>query len=186
MLIILLLISMALIISSIINIATYKNRNDTKRRTLKNYILNTGSIIIFILSFSLIIVAQRHGAETRQLVFMSIPKLISNIRTSHIAEYDYEPKSGDIIVYFRFGCPDCNTIYNELEEKLGDMDNVHWVSTRTQLGKELLEVYPVKEVPMIICIDDADNGLFTQINPIVNDIDEDIYMCDDSINLALK
>lgn len=59
---------------------------------------------------------------------------------------------GSIIIYYRYGCPDCEAIFDKLSEQLKDKENIYWVSTQTEQGKKLLKKYKVNEVPSGIYI----------------------------------
>lgn len=59
---------------------------------------------------------------------------------------------GKIIIYYRFGCPDCSAVYPELSKKLNEYVDVYWISSRSPQGKELLKSYPVEEVPSILYV----------------------------------
>lgn len=59
---------------------------------------------------------------------------------------------GKIIIYFRFGCPDCSAVYPELSNRLSELTDVYWISSRSPQGKELLKTYPVEEVPSILYV----------------------------------
>ena len=57
-----------------------------------------------------------------------------------------------IIVYFRFGCKDCEATYHTISKTLSAYEKVYWISSRSAQGKQLLETYPVAEVPTGIYI----------------------------------
>lgn len=52
--------------------------------------------------------------------------------------------SGKLLVYFRFGCSDCEAVYNNLYSELKNIPDVYYVSTRSEQGLELLAKYPVE------------------------------------------
>ena len=52
-----------------------------------------------------------------------------------------------IIIYYKFGCKDCEEIYIELQSSIEDAPNIYWVSTRSNQGKKLRELYPIDAVP---------------------------------------
>lgn len=63
-----------------------------------------------------------------------------------------ENLNGSIIVYFKYGCKDCYKIHNEIESMLTDSAGIYFVSTKSNRGEELLENYPVPEVPAAVYI----------------------------------
>lgn len=70
---------------------------------------------------------------------------------------------GSLIMYFKFGCPDCEAIYQEQTEKLKDIEKLYWVSTRSAQGKKLLETYPVQEVPAGVYVKQNGTGVIETI-----------------------
>lgn len=60
--------------------------------------------------------------------------------------------SGKLLVYFRFGCSDCEAVYNSLYSELKNIPDVYYVSTRSEHGLELLQRYPVEETPSAVYV----------------------------------
>lgn len=60
--------------------------------------------------------------------------------------------SDTFILFFRFGCSDCEAVYPNLQEIVQNRTDWHWVSTRSEQGEELLEEYPIDEVPSLVYI----------------------------------
>lgn len=54
--------------------------------------------------------------------------------------------SNKLVVYYRFDCPDCHAVYDDLKNATQNYDIV-WISTRSKNGKELRKKYPVEYVP---------------------------------------
>lgn len=54
---------------------------------------------------------------------------------------------GCLILYYRYGCADCDAVYQDLLDATADLPNVYWVSTRSDTGEILRTSYPVTEVP---------------------------------------
>ena len=80
------------------------------------------------------------------------------IRTiNHRVRYGYEDQSeelpddltGCIIIFVKFGCPDCENVHDKLVKCLEDnnVENVFFVSSRSEKGKELVEKYQIQAVP---------------------------------------
>ena len=85
----------------------------------------------------------------------TIQKIIDNTKLGHkedILPADKNELKGKLIMYYKFGCPDCNGIYTEWTQMTNNVPNLYWVSTRSKQGKELLDIYPVQEVPAGIYI----------------------------------
>ena len=68
-----------------------------------------------------------------------------------------------VIGFYRFGCPDCVTIHDELESWAAENDlDLVWVSTRSEIGRKLFLSQPVDQVPTLMAVR-ADNETLTRI-----------------------
>lgn len=70
----------------------------------------------------------------------------------------------DIVIgFYRFGCPDCITIHDELESWAAENDlDLVWVSTRSEVGRRLFLSQPVDQVPALMAMR-ADDETLTRI-----------------------
>ena len=67
-------------------------------------------------------------------------------------------KSGCIIILYRWGCDDCENAHKQLYQTIQDNTGVYAISTRSELGKSLVEKYGIIEVPAAVYIEnDAEN-----------------------------
>jgi len=57
--------------------------------------------------------------------------------------------SGCIIIFIKFGCPDCENVHDNLLKCLDDnnVENVYFVSSRSEKGKEMVKEYNIQAVP---------------------------------------
>lgn len=97
--------------------------------------------------------AIRHGDYNAPL---SVSRAITAIEYSpeeDVLPDDYSELKGKIILYFRFGCQDCEDVYEDLSRQIEPVrDDVYWVSTRSEQGERLRETYPVDHVPSLVYI----------------------------------
>lgn len=93
--------------------------------------------------------AQSHGMRTSN---MTISETKLSIEKSPVEDILPENINGSIIIYYRFGCTDCEAIYADLSKSISDKDNIYWVSTESDQGKELMKSYPIDSVPSGIYI----------------------------------
>lgn len=80
--------------------------------------------------------------------------------------------TNSIIIYYRFGCKDCEAVYPELSNEIADKENIYWISTESKQGKKLLESYPVTSVPTGIYIhsnNTVKSPSYTQKSLYIND-----------------
>ena len=107
----------------------------------------TGNIVLFVTLF-IMVIAFLHGADVEALTKFNMIRTIQAIKNSPIANRSNNlDKPGNIIIYYRFGCKDCEAIYSELDRLITENENVYWVATRSIIGKRLLQKYIVTEVP---------------------------------------
>ncbi len=73
-----------------------------------------------------------------------------------------EDLHGSIIIYFKYGCPDCSGIHDALLQAVASHpDNkIYFVSSRSEFGKELLKTYGVDAVPSGIYIPKNSTDLY--------------------------
>ena len=93
--------------------------------------------------------AQTHGMYTSD---MTISETKSSIEKSPVEDTLPEDINGSIVIYYRFGCTDCEAIYTDLSKTISDKDNIYWVSTESDQGKKLMDAYPIDSVPSGIYI----------------------------------
>lgn len=58
--------------------------------------------------------------------------------------------SGSILMYYKFGCEDCNELGEELYAALSSLAPTYRIATRSPTGRKLIEQYPVAEVPACV------------------------------------
>lgn len=87
--------------------------------------------------------AQLRGADAMATFY----EILNSLKDT--PKEDTLPKdlSGSIVIFYRFGCPDCKAIYPELNERLSDVPDVYYVLSRSEQGKELRKSYPIPSVP---------------------------------------
>ena len=106
--------------------------------------------------------AKKHGAFDSTYLAQPISKTMNSIKHGYIEDSDTIPKEtedlyGKIIIFFKFGCPDCEAIHDALDAKgfIGnDSDDIYFVSSKSELGNSLLTSMDIEleEVPSILYI----------------------------------
>ncbi len=95
--------------------------------------------------------AYQHGCNT---IFTStIAELQTGIKYTPVEDILPNNLNNTIIIYYRFGCHDCELIYEQLDSATKHRDDIYWVATRSKQGQNLLKSYPVSDVPAIVKID---------------------------------
>lgn len=115
------------------------------------------SLILIFITFTALV----HGADIEALTKFGIKRTIQAIRKSPVNDYCAEDKEGSIIIYYRFGCSDCEAVFDDLSQLVSAHENIYWVASRQENGKKLLERYRVSQVPSGVII--QKNGDYTQV-----------------------
>lgn len=100
------------------------------------------SITIFISSNT--INAYRHGMYDFNISFHN---MLTHVKSSPVEDKLPSDLQQCIIIYYKFGCADCESIYTDLKTSIQDEENIYWVSSRSKQGKKLRELYPIDAVP---------------------------------------
>lgn len=138
-----------------------KGKRKKEHRTLSKKIiyficiLYACSVLLFATSVVFRSVAIKHGAWgdfEKKETFYSV---IVNSKNGFVESADIpEDLRGSIIIYFKYGCPDCNGIHDELLQAIKDHpeSRIYYVSTRSETGKKILARYHIDAVPSAVYI----------------------------------
>lgn len=128
---------------------------------------------------SLAITAYQHGMYQTNLNIKDIQKAIN---ASPIQSKLPNDLKNNLIIYYKFGCHDCESIYNELSDTLKNTQ-VYWISVKSNTGKKLLDKYPVSDVPAGLYITNNNTGVTKTLSKSINnqtilDLDNLNYLLD--------
>lgn len=122
----------------------------------KQYSMVFTSIIIIVLSLFIIIDGYGHGMINNDLSERSVINIsYLNSHTPNKSEYDEVSEdfiknelTNKFIYYYKYTCKDCAAIDTQLNILLDENGyEVIPIETRSEIGKKLLELYPINEVP---------------------------------------
>lgn len=84
----------------------------------------------------------------------SIFEIIETNQNTPISEEVSLDDDGAIVILYKYGCPDCEAIYDELNDFLtdADIDNVYFVASSSESGETLIEEGQITSVPSAIYI----------------------------------
>lgn len=88
--------------------------------------------------------AKDHGMYQNHMTWES---MISHIEQSPTEDRLPKDLSDTIILYYKFGCEDCENVYTEIQNTFLQNKDIYWISTRSEQGKILRKIYPIAEVP---------------------------------------
>lgn len=132
-----------------------------------------------------------HGADLESLQRFGILRTVRAIQNSPIADRNGSlDQQGNILIYYRFGCGDCEAVYDSLKTATAGKEDIYWVASRQSVGRELLQKYAVPEVPAgVVILDDGmyvshvlGNSVYDQLNG-TEDIQMDAYALDRLLEL---
>ena len=104
-------------------------------------------------------IARTHGCTNAQLKKTTTNDIWHSIDYSPAEDTLPEDKNSKIILYYKFGCKDCEAIYQDLYLQTKDIPDIYWIATRSEQGINLRKQYPVKNVPSGIAVNHTGNTL---------------------------
>lgn len=140
--------------SEMLELSTYIQPKHTILKTLLRafmYMLIISSSFALYLTLTTHITANKHGfTEPKTTTLNTICNSIKYSPTEDILPSD---KTDIIVIYYRFGCSDCELLYNKIKNRTDNVNHIYWIATRSKQGIELRKSYPITEVPSSIYID---------------------------------
>lgn len=117
--------------------------------------------ITWIFSLNLFYTAYQHGF--REYMKQNIHDIINSVEYS--PEEDTLPNdiTNITVIYYRFGCKDCEKMYHSLSEKFDNVSDVYWIATRSKQGTKLRETFPIETVPSAIYISDKETAVLFEL-----------------------
>ena len=116
---------------------------------------------------------------------ITVQKVITSTQLS--PEEDTVPdetkRDGSVLLYYKFGCPDCEAVYEALKEKTKDNENIYWISTRSKNGKTWKEIHDIQEVPSGVYL--KSDGTFTTLLLYTKDSDGNTILDEHNLNILL-
>jgi len=121
------------------------------------YLLMSFAILMLVAAILLVgnyLVATQHGLTTSDI---TISKMNKGINGTSIESVLPDDLNNTIVIYYKFSCPDCHAIHQELTDAINAQPDakIYLVSTQSAQGKDLKSKYPVDEVPSGIYISDT-------------------------------
>lgn len=107
--------------------------------------------IVLLAVQSTVSTARRHGYADG-LTGISPQALWDDTDASPVEDTLPTDLKGCIIAYYRFGCEDCNATYDKLHPALEQLAPTYYVATRSELGRRMIQIYPVASVPSCVYI----------------------------------
>ena len=162
---------------SIRNWIRIKYPDDTKKQNRAKLLL-IGTCISFcitifgglyaVASKQTISIAKQHGCHQLDMTWQEMLQGIAQSPIEDTLPKNQENLQNSLILYYKFGCDDCEAIYKDLQEQTKHLSNVYWVATRSKQGIRLRDTYPVTEVPAGVYITSRNTGVTKNLVQTVN------------------
>lgn len=142
---------------------THKTCKTNKKQHLRtgirfaSAILGLAGFVYLLAGIQTTSIAASHGMYQDNLSWSEITQ---NIRTTPTEDKLPKDLTGCLILYYRFGCSDCEAVYPAMSVFFEDYEDIYWISTRSDQGKQLRETYPVSHVPTGVYITDSGTGVY--------------------------
>lgn len=80
---------------------------------------------------------------------MSLGEVITANDKTPVSQTLPSDRNGDIIILYKYDCPDCEAIYDQLDDAIGDTGakDVHFIASSSETGRELIEESNIQTVP---------------------------------------
>lgn len=121
---------------------------------------------IFVYS-SIFAKARKYGAYGDFYKTCTLAEIKENNAHGFIDQSDEVPEDtkGCMLIFFKWGCPDCNNIHDQLVEKMKDYEQykLYFVSTRSDRGKQLVDQYAIDWTPSMTYVYYEDGRYQTRI-----------------------
>lgn len=101
--------------------------------------------------------ATSHGAYDDTMPFKELAEHTPLTHEEDVLEDDLD---GLILLFYRYGCHDCENVSAELEAWAEGRDYVRWVSTRSEQGSPLVQEFVIGEVPSAVYVANRAEGKF--------------------------
>lgn len=123
-------------------------------------------------------IAKEHGyGENNET--MHINHVWQSIDLSPVEDILPENLDGTLIIYYKFGCPDCEAVDDEIYEQTKNLQNIYWIATRSKTGSQLLKEYPVTKVPAGVFIKSSKSFI---TRTLYDRIDDETHLNKEGLN----
>lgn len=131
----------------------------THRMALSSKIM--AIIATFLLSCDALLLVTCYEAHIRTIPFqnLTLEQLPEKIQCTHIEDKVPEDLRGNIIIFYKYNCPDCESIYRNLVQHTINEKDIYFSASNSEQGKKLRETYPITDVPCGIYV--HKDGSFT-------------------------
>ncbi|MBD5585267.1 MAG: hypothetical protein HDQ88_09310 [Clostridia bacterium] len=139
--------------------------------------------------FLMLMIYGRSYTHGNRDVWMSFSEMESCVRQSPVEDKLPANLSDVAVIFYRFDCKDCHATFEDLDKVFGDRNDVYFICTRSEQGKELLKRddgrYKVPEVPYAVYVPSDPNEEPTKL-VMYEKINDRIVINSDNVNHVLN
>lgn len=101
-----------------------------------------------------VFIAQSKGATWQNFETMSSSEIVKHSEKSPVVETINKANPGDIIILTRYGCKDCQEVIPDVNLYIREhgVQNVHFISSQSDYGKQLVEKLSITQVPCAVYV----------------------------------
>ena len=129
-----------------------KGNKKLRKTVLPTLTVTALSVLVLLASIALYAAGSSRGMTMDHWKGMRIDEIAETNAKTPKSEKLPDKANGHVVILYRYGCPDCEAVRDELEETISEIgiEDVHWVATSSEDGKRLVEQTKVQDVPAVV------------------------------------
>lgn len=124
--------------------------------------VNIASLVAIVIMAFIYSQGAQRGMTMDDWKTMSLGEVIAANDKTPISQTLPSDRKGDIVILYKYNCPDCKAIYDQLDDAIRDTGakNVHFVASSSETGRELIKEGDIPTAPTGIYLrhEALDNG----------------------------
>lgn len=133
--------------------ATADDKSDKRPRQRIVYVIalavNIASLVSIIAMAFIYSQGAQRGMTMDDWKAMSLGEVIAANDKTPVSQTLPSDRNGDIVILYKYDCPDCEAIYDQLNDAIQDTNakDVHFIASSSETGRELIEEGDIPTAP---------------------------------------
>lgn len=133
--------------------ATADDKSDKRPRQRIVYVIalavNIASLVSIIAMAFIYSQGAQRGMTMDDWKAMSLGEVIAANDKTPVSQTLPSDRNGDIVILYKYDCPDCEAIYDQLNDAIRDTGakDVHFIASSSETGRELIEKGDIPTAP---------------------------------------
>lgn len=133
--------------------ATADDKSDKRPRQRIVYVIALAVNIASLVSIIAMAFIYSQGAQRGMTIddwkAMSLGEVIAANDKTPVSQTLPSDRNGDIVILYKYDCPDCEAIYDQLNDAIRDTGakDVHFIASSSETGRELIEEGDIPTAP---------------------------------------